>query len=53
MNPVQSKYSNSMRHSDDEDIATLRALVAQLIAEKAQSSSDLQRMNRHFDQLKS
>lgn len=53
MRPLQSKYHNSSRHSDDEDIATLRTLVAQLIAEKDQPSSSENRKDQHLNQLRS
>ena len=52
MKPFQSKYNNSSRQSDDEDIATLRALVSQLIAEKVQPYSNSEGPDQHLDQLR-
>jgi hypothetical protein len=52
MKPLQSKYNNSLRKSDDEDIKTLRTLVAQLIAEKAQPSSTSEELDQNLSKLK-
>jgi hypothetical protein len=52
MKPLQSKYNNSLRKSDDEDITTLRTLVAQLIAEKAQPSSTSEELDQNLIKLK-
>ena len=52
MKPLQSKYNNSLRQSYDEDIATLRTLVAQLIAEKAQPSSTSEELDQNLSKLK-
>lgn len=51
MNPLHNNYSNSLRQSGDEDIARLRALVAQLIAEKAQASIISERPDQHVISL--
>lgn len=52
MKPLQSKYNNSMKQSDDEDITTLRTLVAQLIVEKAQPSSTSETLDQNLSKLK-
>jgi hypothetical protein len=48
MKSFDSKYSNSPMHYGDEDVATLRTLIAQLMAEKAQPPSTPERVEQYI-----